>query len=62
MHASNSSIVSADAACSGGVKASDPPAVAGLSERKIELCPLTRLMPYKNNAHTFEEADPADRQ
>jgi DNA modification methylase len=55
MHASNSSIVSADAACSGGVKARDPPAVAGLSERKIELCPLTRMMPYKNNARTHSK-------
>jgi hypothetical protein len=55
MHASNFSIVSTDAACSGGVKASDPPAVAGLSEWKIELCPLTRLMPYKNNARTHSK-------
>jgi hypothetical protein len=40
MHTNNSSIASADAACGGGVKASDPQAVPGLSEQKIELCPL----------------------
>jgi uncharacterized membrane protein len=55
MHTSNSSIVSADAACSGDVKAGDPPTVAGLSERRIELCPLNRLRPYKNNARTHSK-------
>jgi ParB-like chromosome segregation protein Spo0J len=55
MHTSNSSIVSAEASRSGSVKAGDPPAVAGLSERKIELCPLSRLKPYKNNARTHSK-------
>jgi DNA modification methylase len=55
MHTSNSSIVSAEAACSGDVKAGDPPTVAGLSERRIELCPLNRLKPYKNNARTHSK-------
>jgi hypothetical protein len=52
MHTSNSSIVSTDAACSGGTKASDSRAISGLGERKIELCPLSRLKPFKNNART----------
>jgi ParB-like nuclease domain len=55
MHTVNSSIVSAEANCSGSVKAGAPPAVAGLSERKIELCPLGRLKPYKNNARTHSK-------
>jgi hypothetical protein len=37
------------------VKAGDPPTVAGLNERRIELCPLNRLKPYKNNARTHSK-------
>jgi DNA modification methylase len=46
---------SAGASCDGGNQAGIQQTAPGMSERKIELCPLTGLTPYKNNARTHSK-------
>jgi DNA modification methylase len=58
MHTENSLLSpSADASVNGGVQIDSRQLghVPGLSEQKIQLCPLTRLKPYKNNARTHSK-------
>jgi DNA modification methylase len=58
MHTENSLLSpSVDASVNGGVQIDSRQLghVPGLSEQKIELCPLSRLKPYKNNARTHSK-------
>jgi hypothetical protein len=61
MDKTSSSSLPAEASCNGESRTSRPVStqetgpVSCVSERKIELCPLSRLTPYKNNARTHSK-------